>query len=125
MKEKKDVMSVKYVGVTLKFTTLNSNCVTLSFNGVIRSFNGTDYMNIFKFDEDDLGPLDDVKIGQLVLVDTGRGFYVGRIVKKLSGGFNSALNAGMNGEDVTREVIDLLYDRDTLVEKLEAEKEEV
>lgn len=106
---------MKYVGVTLKFTTLNSNCVTLSFNG-------TDYMNIFKFDEDDLGPLDDVKIGQLVLVDTGRGFYVGRIVKRLSGGFNSALNAGMNEENVTREVISLLYDRDTLVEKLEAEK---
>lgn len=113
MKTKKDVMSVKYVGVTLKFTTLNPNCVTLSFNGVIRSFNGTDYMNIFKFDEDDLGPLDNVKIGQLVLVDTGRGFYIGRIVKKLSGGFNSALNAGMNEEDVNREVIDLLYARDT------------
>ena len=122
MKEKKDVMSVKYVGVTLKFTTLNSNCVTLSFNGVTRSFNGTDYMNIFKFDEDDLGPLDDVKIGQPVLIDTGRGFYVGRIVKKSIGGFNSALNAGMNEENVTREVISLLYDRDTLVEKLEAEK---
>lgn len=105
---------MKYVGVTLKFTTLNSNCVTLSFNGAIRSFNGTDYMNIFKFDEDDLGPLDDVKIGQPVLVDTGRGFYVGRIVKKS--------NVGMNEEDVTREVISLLYARDTLVEKLEAEK---
>lgn len=58
-------------------------------------------MNIFKFCEDDLGPLDDVKIGQLVLVDTGRGFSVGRIVKKLSG--------GVNEEDVTLQVIDLLY----------------
>ena len=105
---------MKYVGVTLKFTTLNSNCVALSFNGGTRSFNGTDYMNIFKFCEDDLGPLDDVKIGQLVLVDTGRGFSVGRIVKKS--------NVGMNEEDVTREVITLLYARDTLVEKLEAEK---
>ena len=92
---------MKYVGVTLKFTTLNSNCVTLSFNGVARSFNGTDYMNIFKFDEDYLGPLDDAKIGQPVIVDTGRGFYFGRIVKKLSG--------GVNAEDVTGEVMDLLY----------------
>ena len=58
-------------------------------------------MNIFKFCEDDLGPLDDVKIGQLVLVDTGRGFSVGRIVKKLSG--------GVNEEDVTLQVIDLFY----------------
>ena len=85
---------MKYVGVTLNFITLNSNCVTLSFNG-------TDYMNIFKFCEDDLGPLDDVKIGQLVLVDTGHGFSVGRIVKKLSG--------GVNEEDVALQVIDLLY----------------
>lgn len=92
---------MKYVGVTLKFTTLNSNGVTLSFNGVTRSFSGTDYMNIFKFDEDDLGPLDDIKIGQLVLVDTGRGFFVGRIVKKLS--------CVVNEEDVTLQVIDLLY----------------
>lgn len=104
---------MKYVGVTLNFTTLNSNGVTLSFNGVTRNFNGTDYMNIFKFCEDDLGPLDGVKIGQLVLVDTGRGFSVGRIVKKLSCRFNSALNAGMSEEDVTREVIGLLYARDT------------
>ena len=85
---------MKYVGVSLKFTTLNSN-------GVTRSFSGTDYMNIFKFCEDDLGPLDDVKIGQLVLVDTGRGFSIGRIVKKLSG--------VVNEEDVTLQVIDLLY----------------
>lgn len=85
---------MKYVGVTLNFITLSSNCVTLSFNG-------TDYMNIFKFCEDDLGPLDDVKIGQLVLVDTGHGFSVGRIVKKLSG--------GVNEEDVALQVIDLLY----------------
>lgn len=89
---------MKYVGVTLNFTTLNSNGVTLSFNG-------TDYMNIFKFCEDDLGPLDNVKIGQLVLVDTGRGFSVGRVVKKS--------NVGMNEEDVTREVISLLYARVT------------
>lgn len=66
-----------------------------------------------KFCEDDLGPLDDVKIGQIVLVDTGRGFSVGRIVKKSSGGFNLALNAGMSEEDVTREVIGLLYARVT------------
>lgn len=92
---------MKYVGVTFKFTTLNSNCVTLSFNGVTCSFNGTDYMNIFKFDENDLGPLDGVKIGQLVLVDTGRDFSVGRIVKKLTG--------GVNEEDVTLQVIALLY----------------
>ena len=85
---------MKYVGVTLNFITLSSNCVTLSFNG-------TDYMNIFKFCEDDLGPLDDVKIGQLVLVDTGHGFSVGRIVKKLSG--------GVNEEDVALQVIDLLF----------------
>ena len=96
---------MKYVGVTLNFTTLNSNGVTLSFNGVTRSFNGTDYMNIFKFCEDDLGPLDNVKIGQLVLVDTGHGFSVGRIVKKS--------NVDMNEEDVTREVIGLLYARVT------------
>lgn len=89
---------MKYVGVTLNFTTLNSNGVTLSFNG-------TDYMNIFKFCEDDLGPLDNVKIGQLVLVDTGHGFSVGRVVKKS--------NVGMNEEDVTREVISLLYARVT------------
>lgn len=89
---------MKYVGVTLNFTTLNSNGVTLSFNG-------TDYMNIFKFCEDDLGPLDNVKIGQLVLVDTGHGFSVGRVVKKS--------NVGMNEEDVTREVIGLLYARVT------------
>lgn len=94
---------MKYVGVTLNFTTLNSNCVTLSFNGVTRSSDGTDYMNISKFCEDDLGPLDDVKIGQLVFIDTGRSFSVGRIVKKLSG--------GVDEEDVTLQVIGLLYAR--------------
>lgn len=97
---------MKYVGVTLSFNGTN-------YTGNTRFSVGKIYWA--KFDEDDLGPLADVKIGQLVLVDTGRGFFVGRIVKKSSGGLNSALSAGMNEEDVTREVIDLLYDRDTLV----------
>lgn len=68
----------------------------------------------FKFCEDDLGPLDDVKAGQLVLIDTGRGFRPGRIVKRSSGGVNLALKAGMREEDVTREVIALLYDRQVI-----------
>ena len=95
----------------------------MKYVGATHSFNGSDHTDITrfsirkiywsKFDEDDLGPLDDVKIGQLVLVDTGRGFSVGRIVKKSSGGFDLALNAGMSEEDVTREVIGLLYARVT------------
>lgn len=96
---------MKYVGVTHNFNSLD-------YTDITRFSIGNIYW--FKFYEDDLGPLDDVKIGQPVLVDTGRGFYVGRIVKKS--------NVGMNEEDVTREVISLLYARDTLVEKLEAEK---
>lgn len=60
----------------------------------------------FKFYEDELGPLDDVKVGQLVLVDTGRGFQLGRIVKRSS---------GMNKKDVTQQVISLVRARDTIV----------
>lgn len=109
----------------------------MKYVGVTHSFNDTDYTDITrfsirkiywsKFDEEDLGSLDDVKMGQLVLVDTGRGFSVGRIVRTSGDGLSLARNSGMNEEDVTREVVGfvnkgLLTKRDRLVDKLKAEK---
>ena len=52
----------------------------MKYVGVTHNFNDMDYTDItrfsigslywFKFYEDDLGPLDDVSIGQYVVVDT-------------------------------------------------------
>lgn len=90
----------------------------MKYVGVTHNFNDMDYTDItrfsigniywFKFYEDDLGPLDDVIIGQYVVVDTCRGLAVGRIVKKSGGGINLTLNAGMSEEDVTRQVVDVV-----------------
>lgn len=90
----------------------------MKYVGVTHNFNDVDYTDItrfsigniywFKFYEDDLGPLDDVSIGQYVVVDTCRDLAVGRIVKKSDGGINLALNAGMSEEDVTRQVVDVV-----------------
>ncbi len=83
---------MKYVGVILGFNnTLFTDTTHFSVGKIYRA----------KFDEDDLGPLDYVKSSQIVLVDTGRGFFAGRIVRRSSSGFSE--------EDVTLQVIDLLY----------------
>jgi len=124
----------------------------MKYVGVTHSFNDTDYTDItrfsigkiywFKFYEDDLGPIDEVKIGQHVVVDTCRGLAVGRIVKKSGDGLSLSLNSGMlpeeamcdwinrnNIEDVytilaerSEEFKVLLTKRDRLVDKLKAEK---
>lgn len=90
---------MKYVGVTHNFNDLD-------YTDITRFSIGNLYW--FKFYEDDLGPLDDVSIGQYVVVDTCRGLAVGRIVKKSDGGINLALNAGMSEENVTRQVVDFV-----------------
>lgn len=90
---------MKYVGVTHNFNSMD-------YTDITRFSIGNIYW--FKFYEDDLGPLDDVNIGQYVVVDTCRGLAVGRIVKKSDGGINLALNAGMSEEDVTRQVVDVV-----------------
>lgn len=90
----------------------------MKYVGVTHSFNDTDYTDItcfsigkiywFKFYEDDLGPIDEVKIGQHVVVDTCRGLAVGRIVKKSGDGLSLALNSGMLPEKITRQVVDFV-----------------
>lgn len=90
---------MKYVEVTHNFNSMD-------YTDITRFSIGNIYW--FKFYEDDLGPLDDVNIGQYVVVDTCRGLAVGRIVKKSDGDINLALNAGMSEEDVTRQVVDVV-----------------
>lgn len=90
---------MKYVGVTHNFNSMD-------YTDITRFSIGNIYW--FKFYEDDLGPLDDIRIGQYVVVDTCRGLAIGRIVKKSGGGINLALNAGMSEENVTRQVVDVV-----------------